>query len=391
MDNERMGRSPIGQLVPIEGEDAGHGKFACSAYLPAELPQDFTNLNSNTWAEIVRASESLARLDQCSKSLPDPGLLIYPSLIREAMASSALEGTHGILTEVLESRFISQDEQSAETMEIAAFIDAATSSFQQIRHRQLSIGLLCEIQKEMFKNSKKPPRDVGAIRTHQVSIGDESLPIEQRRFVPPPGDDRLKAGMDSLIQWINSPSDLTPVLRAALAHYQFESLHPFGDGNGRVGRLVIILQLMSYGTIGDATVTLSPWFYRNRARYQDELLSLSETGDWDAWILFVCQAIIDQCGRLITSADSLLLWVEETKDTLSSRNWSGIINKVVMNLVEWPKITVPWIAKTYEIKYASAKYIVAHLVEVGAIEEITGRTYGKIYAAPRVMAIVEET
>lgn len=391
MDNVLMGQSPIGQLVRIQGEDANHGKYDCSAYLPDDLPLDFATLNTNTWAEIVRASGALARLDQCSKSLPDPGLLIYPSLIREAMASSALEGTHGVLTEVLESRFISPNEQSPETMEIVAFIDAATSAFQQIRHRQISIGLLCDIQKEMFKNSKIQPRDVGAIRSHQVSIGDPSLPIEKSRFVPPPGDDRLRSGMDSLIDWVNSASDLTPVLRTALAHYQFETLHPFGDGNGRVGRLLIILQLMSYGSVGDATVTLSPWFYKNRGRYLDELLGLSATGDWDTWIAFVCQAIIDQSGRLIGSADSLLKWVEETKDTLSSRNWSGIINKVVMNLVEWPKITVPWIAKTYGIKYASGKYIVEHLVEVGAIEEITGRNYGKIYAAPKVMAIVEDT
>jgi len=390
MDNERLGQSPIGQIIPIQGEDARHGKYACFAYLPNALPPDLEQLTTNTWANIVRASESLARLDQCSKNLPDPGLLIYPSLFREALDSSALEGTHGNLTEVLESRFTSVDEQSPETMEIVAFIDAAKTAFAAIRHRQLSVGLLNDTQMEMFKSSKKQPQDVGAVRSHQVSIGNESDSIEDRRFVPPPGGDQLRAGMESLIEWINAPSDLAPVLRAAMAHYQFETLHPFGDGNGRVGRLLIILQLMTYGTIGDATVTLSPWFYKNRDRYENELLELSATGDWDSWIQFFCEAIIEQCGRLITSAERLAVWVTETKDTISRRKWSGVINDVITNLAEWPKVTVPWIAKKYSINYASAKYIVEHLIEVGAIEEVTGRSYGKVYAASKVIEIVDE-
>lgn len=391
MDNMRLGQSPIGQLVPIQGDDARHGKYACFAYLPWSLPADVEQLTSNTWSNVVRASESLARLDQCSKSLPDPGLLIYPSLFREALDSSALEGTHGNLTEVLEARFTTVDEQSPETMEILAFIDAAKTAFAAIRHRQLSVGLLNDTQMEMFKNSKIRPRDLGAIRSHQVSIGVESVSIEHRRFVPPPGDDRLVAGMESLIEWINAPSDLTPVLRAAMAHYQFEVLHPFGDGNGRVGRLLIILQLMSYGTIGDAIVTLSPWFYKNRDRYEHELLELSISGDWDSWVQFFCEAIIEQCGRLVNSAERLAAWVTETKDAISRRKWSGVINEVVTNLAEWPKITVPWIAKKYSINYASAKYIVEHLVEVGAIVEVTGRKYAKVYAAPKVMEVVDET
>jgi Fic family protein len=389
VDIDTLARSPLGQLVPIHGRDARRGEFAYFAYLPKPLP-DNVDLDSATWSYVVQAATALGRLDLACTKLRDPRLLIRPALWREALDTSALEGTHGGLQELLEAQLPSAQFLSPETVEIRAYERVALMAFALVKDREIGMGFLSELQRELLKDSRKPPRDLGAVRQDHVWIGGKDRPIDEARYVPPPADDRLRAGLDSWELWVRTRHPhLPPVLQAALAHYQFEALHPFGDGNGRIGRLIVVLQLLRSGSIQQPAVTVSPWFLKRRDEYQQQLLRVSLTGDWNPWVQFFCQAISDQCESLLARAQKLVDWLDEGSKTLLSRRWAGVIHKLLEDLVEWPVITIADTADRYGVTTVHAARMINHLVEIGVLKELTGKSYGRIFGATYVMETVD--
>jgi Fic family protein len=353
------------------------------------LPED-VDLESLSWRKVADASSALGRLDQALAQLADPKLLIRPALFREALDTSALEGTVGILRDLLEAQLPSPRYLSAETKEINAYVDVAMTAFGAVGQRRLSIGFLSEMQAQLFSESDDKPDDIGQSRRSQVWIGEKNRPIQEARFVPPPADDRLQSGLDAWERWVQDEhAHLAPVVLAAMAHYQFETLHPFGDGNGRLGRLVVVLQLLRSGMIQQPAITLSPWLLRHRAEYQEHLLGVSCTGNWNPWIQFFCEAIRAQCTALISGADDLLQWLSDSRRKLDERRYTGIIHRVLAGLIERPVTTISDTAARYEVSQVSATRMINHLVEVGILAEMTGRSYGRTFGAVDVMGIVE--
>ena len=389
MNEDRLSRSPVGQLVPVKGEDARHGRFAAFAFVASPLPDDVT-LTSATWTRVAEATAAISRLKQAYLQLPDPRLLIRPALWREALDTSALEGTQGVLRDLLEAQLPSTKFISLETREVRAFERMALHSFELVKSRPVSIGFLCDLQGELFQNAENPPQDVGRVRRHIVWIGQEDMPIDAARFVPAPPDDRLRAGLDQWEAWVRTEHPhFPPVLRMALAHYQFETLHPFGDGNGRVGRLVIILQALSCGALEHPALTVSPWLFRHRIEYQEQLLEMSCTGDWNPWVSLFCTAVREQCDLLIANAQKLVAWLEESRHKVDAKRWTGVIHKVLGDLIEWPVLTITDTAQKYKISVPHAMRTVNHLVEIGVLTELTGREYRRIFGAEYVMHTVE--
>lgn len=390
MDIDALAQSPVGQLVPLHGRDARHGEFAYFAYLPKPLPTDTEiDLTPSTWTAVAEAATALGKLDQACVRLADPRLLIRPALWREALDTSALEGTHGALQDLLEAQLPSAQFLSPETLEIRAYERVALQAFEAIRTRPISLGLLCELQGQLLEQSAGRPRDLGCVRQDAVWIGEEGRPIQEARFVPPPPDDRLHAGLNAWEQWVQADHDLPPILRAALAHYQFEALHPFGDGNGRIGRLVVVLQLLHADAIQQPAVTVSPWFLKRRDNYQQHLLNISCTGDWNPWVRFFCQAVREQCESLIRGADRLLNWVDESRRALHDRRWTGAIHNLLEELTQWPVTTIADTATRYKVTTVQAARMINHLVDIGVLTELTGRNYGRVFGAKYVMDTVE--
>jgi Fic family protein len=389
MDLDRIRNSPVGELVPITGRDARHGDFAYFAFLPNPLPDDL-HLQSRTWARVAEASMALGKLDQVCAQLPDPQLLIRPALYREALDTSALEGTVGLLRDLLEAQLPTARYLSQETIEINAYVAVATAAFKMIRERRISVGMLSELQARLFRDVADKPPVVGRPRQDIVWIGDKERPIEEARFVPPPPDDRLHSGLSLWEKWIQAEHPhLAPVVRAAIAHYQFEALHPFADGNGRLGRLVIVLQLLSSGTIREPAITLSPWLLRNRSDYQEGLLGVSCTGNWNPWVQFFCRAVEAQCTSLIAGAQRLLDWLSASRKKLDERRWTGTIHEMLGYLIEWPVTTITETANRYHLSQVGATNIIKHLTEVGILTEMTGKRYGRTFGALEVIDIVE--
>jgi Fic family protein len=277
----RLTESPIGRVIPIVGPDpVSHEIVEGEAYLPNPLPRDLT-LTTKTWTAVNTASAALARLDGAGRLIPSPGLLRRPTLRREAQSTSALEGTYAPFADVLAADRDDEQGMTAEIREVLNFERVAERAFAWPEDRPLTLGLLGELQRTLVHGTAGELSDAGGLRDRIVVVGRRGSSYADARFVPPPPGDQLRAGVEDLLNWLANPPPLPTVVHTAMVHYQFETLHPYSDGNGRLGRLLVIVQLLRGAAIREPLLVVSPWFEQRRDRYQDALLELSCDGNWD--------------------------------------------------------------------------------------------------------------
>lgn len=387
MDLEALRNSPIGTIVPIKGTDAKRGEYEYYAYSPEPLPES-VSLSSATWATVVEASTAIAKLDAAARHIPEPALLRRTTLKREAQSTSALEGTFAAFTDLLEADLGDGQQNTPEITEVRNYERAGEQAFEWVPERHITRGMLEALQGTLVRNTKAEALDAGRIRERQVVIGQGGS-ISDSRFIPPPNGDTLVNGVEALITWMNAPSPLPPIVRAALAHYQFETLHPFADGNGRIGRLLIVLQLMQYGALRDPVLIVSPWFEARRPQYQDALLRLSQTGDFDAWVQFFSTGLHAQANATAERIEALLDFQNRMRELAHQEKLRGVGARIAENLIGQPIVTPTWASKQYGVSYQAANNGIERLVSLGVLREMTGRTYGRLFAAGEVLDLIE--
>lgn len=388
-----FGNSMTGVLVPISGVDPTVGEWSHSAFVPAPLSEHAPPLTSATWMRVADARAALAALDGTARLLPHPQLLRRPSLQREAQSTSALEGTYEPLRAVLTA----DDESpgSVTMREVLNFVTIADVAFDWVSQgRRLSVSMLAELQRTLVRGTPSEGPWSGQIRTNQVVIGRRravaGLPVKAARFVPsPPGAD-LEANMHDLMTWMGSDHRATidPVVASALSHYQFETLHPFDDGNGRIGRLLIVLQLYANRTLSEPTLTVSPWFEERRHEYYDRLLAASCAGEWDPWVSFFAQGLEESA---VTTRRQMLRLVQvqsELREAVrASRLRADSARALVDYAVAHPSFTVRQVQRDLELSYGRANGLVAQLVGLGVLSE-TGEIYRRRFFAPAVLDVL---
>lgn len=390
VDLEAFAGSPAGILVPISGIDPRTGEqFEHKAFLPHPLPVATPNLSQQTWEVVSEATLALGRLDQAGHQVPNPGLLRRPSIRREAVSTSALEGTYAPFQDVLEADIEDlKDESSPAIREVLNYVRAAELALDSIADRPLTVGMLCELQRILVQGTAGESRDSGSVRTIQVVIGAEGARVEDARYVPPPPGDQLQAGLDDWEQWLVS-HEMNAVVAAALGHYQFEALHPFSDGNGRLGRLVVVLQLMRSGILHHGLLTLSPWLEQRRPQYQDHLLRVSQTGDFEPWVRFMAEALHARADAATAQVEQLLRFDQSMKELSRSYPLRGVAAAIAQDLIGRPFVTPTTASRLYDVSYQAANNAVARLVAAGVLREATGKRYGRVFYAPKVLAILE--
>lgn len=388
MDLRLLASSPVGKLVSIRGVDGRTGKtYDHKAFLPDPLPDDL-RLEQDTYRTVMEATAAVARLDEAACRLPNPSLLARPAIRREAVSTSALEGTYAAFTDVLEGEFLGEGDRTAAVAEVVNYVTAAEHAFAWIENYPISMGLLGDLQKTLVKGTRSETNDAGRVRTIQVCIGGGGG-VEAARFVPPPPGDQLQAGVEAWVAWINRDDKIPLLVKMALGHYQFETLHPFVDGNGRLGRLVCILQLRWRKELRVPVLNLSPWLEQHRTTYQDHLLRCSVTGQFDEWIRFFCQAVHAQSIRAIEKIDALNAWKEETVGLLKASGRRGVVLNIAGDLIGYPIITPTIAAQMQKVTYQAANTAIKHLVDVGVLRERTGRPYARLFAARDVLRIID--
>jgi Fic family protein len=368
MDLESLSRSPIGRLVPIAGTDGRTGqRYEYFAFLADPLPES-VDLSASTWKIVAQAEAALARLDQAARQVPNPALLRDPALRREAQSTSALEGTFAPFVEVLEPDLEERSQLSLAILEILNYVVAAQHAFAWIDERPLTAGLMGELQRILVQGTSGEHSDAGGLRDRQVFIGPQDTVIENARFVPAPHGDQLRAAFEEWINWVNREDlPLSPVVQAGLAHYQFETLHPYSDGNGRIGRLTIVLQLMRLNVLRDPILVVSPWFEARRADYQEALLGLSRTGDWNEWVAFFATGVGAAAQTTHERIDSLLTWQEQAVQIVRDGGASGLAERLAADLIGLPVLRAKQVALRYGVTHQGAMNALRRLAELGLL------------------------
>lgn len=389
MDVTLFSASPVGQLRPITGHDSYlDRRYDHFAFVPTALPATVP-LEPLTIKLMGEAERAVGRLDAAASRLPNPALLVRPALYREAVSTSALEGTYAPFHEVLEADYIEERKRSAEVKEVLNYVDAAERGLELIQARPICLNLIAELQAIIVKGTRGDGFDAGQLRAGQVYIGERKLGIERSRFVPPPAGDVLRDGVSDWEKWINADSHTPLLVKAALGHYQFETLHPFSDGNGRLGRLIVTLQLVDAAAMKYPVLNLSPWFEPRKDQYKDLLLAVSQTGHYDAWLQFFFTAVCAQADDAVGRIDDLMSVRAEFLDLLRTDGAKGVVLEIVEDLIGYPVITPSQAASLHQVTYPPAAKAIERLQRLGILKEITGRTYGRVFACERVMRIVD--
>ena len=289
----RLLTSPIGSCVPITGDDHRFGeRYETYAYVPHDLPVSL-GLPGEVWLQVTTAMTELGRLDAAASLIPNPTLVTRIATRREAIGTSALEGTYANLTDLLAAEELADESNEADipanVREVMNYTRAADAGYAWVQDRPVTLSLLSSLQSLIVKGTSSDGPEAGSIRQTQVFIGAQSRRVIDARFIPPPPGDRLRGLYEAWAGWLTDPtatSQIQLVARMALAHYQFETIHPYTDGNGRVGRLVAILQLLREGVLHVPVLSISTWLNDHATDYRDHLLEVSRTGDWAPWVGF---------------------------------------------------------------------------------------------------------
>ncbi|WP_207632138.1 Fic family protein [Occultella kanbiaonis] len=379
----------VGEIVPIQVDLPGSGeRIEHIAYIPLPLPDDIT-LSTRTYKLLAEADRAIGRLDAATDHLPRPELLIRPALYKEAVSTSALEGTYAPLFDVLEGDYIEEPRQTAEVREIRNYLKAAVDGVSLIASEPLRFNLVKRLQATLVAGTRGDGYSAGRLRTTHVFIGEHRSGIRGARFVPPPPGDRLRRGVDDWDKWINRQDDIPLLVRVAMAHYQFETLHPFTDGNGRIGRLTMVLQLISSKALRYPILNLSAYLEPNKEQYKDLLLQVSQTGEYDPWIQFFAQGVREQAERSRRRIEDLMACRDHMLESLKAQRAKGVVLELIDDLVGHPIITPSHAAALHGVTYPPANNAIARLIELGFLEEITGRSYGRVFACRRIMEIVD--
>ncbi|MCP4306395.1 MAG: Fic family protein [bacterium] len=357
--------------------------------MPAPLPQEI-GLSQTTWAAAIDAGHHLGRLDAIARELlPNPTLLARPTIRREAVSTSALEGTYAPVADVLSSEVDADRPRSQAVVEVLNFITATERGIEQLEELPVCLRMARELQGVLVAGTPSADWQAGQVRQTQVLIGPyKGCSIREAHFVPPPPGELLEEGLESWERWIHDADGLHPLVRIAIAHYQFEALHPFTDGNGRIGRLLAILQLIEFKILQEPLINLSPYFESRSERYRYLLREVSADGAWDEWITFFCEALSAQAQDAETRIRELLAWRDETLEMLKARKVKGVALDITTELIEFPSLTVKAEADAHNVSVQAANNAVSRLVEFGVLEEVTGKSYNRVFQAPAVLQIL---
>jgi Fic family protein len=390
VDVNKFKESPVGNLVRIRGTDGLKREYDHFSYVPHPLG-DEPELSNAAWRAVSRANRALGALDKASRQVPNPALIRMPMIRREAQSTSALEGTYAPLDRVLAVDDASDKPRSAELSEIMNYVEVADQAFDWVQAgRRITPGLMTELHRTLVRGTAADNLDAGAVRSVQVVIGSRGASIKDARFIPQPAGTELETAFRDLLEWINeAPSGgRDPIIAAALAHYQFETIHPFNDGNGRLGRLLIVLGFMRDAVVSEPLLSVSPWFEARRDIYQDQLASLSATGDWSAWVEFFAEGIAASAQETATLVDDLLDVSQKQMETLRKASATGVILDVAGSLLASPIVTKARLAKKFGKNYQTISNAVVKLQELGILDDYPYETSQNTYIASDIFNIL---
>ncbi len=360
------------------------------AFIPALLPPDPPiKYDEELQSLLSKADRDLARLDGITTVLPNPDLFIAMYVKKEALLSSQIEGTQASLEGVLEFEAdLTPKEDVNEIKEVINYIKALNYGMNRLNDLPMSLRLIREIHKNLLEGTRGANRNPGEFRIFQNFIGAPGASLNEAIFIPPPPDMVIPA-MEELERFFHSKDNIPPLVKIALIHAQFETIHPFLDGNGRVGRLLITFYLFWKEILSRPLLYLSFYLKKNRTEYYDLLMKVRTEGAWEEWIKFFLKGVSETSQEAANTAREII----KLKDDLITRLYENSVSsvyavKLIDLLFEKPVISTKDVVERLKVSMVTANELVRRFDKIGILKEITGKQRYKKYIFTAYVEII---
>ncbi len=383
MDIERFRAGSAGRLIQIPGAD--YWAFVPHP-LPPQLPFDIELVQA-----LSEADRALGTLAGLGRALPNPDMFVVPFIRREAVLSSRIEGTQADLSDLYayEASQIPLPGMPAlktivpDVREVSNYVSALEYGLKHLGEGTLNLDFIRALHARLMQDIPGPSEAPGTFRNNQNWIGTPGSPIKNAVYVPPPMGE-MHSALQAFDTYLHAaPEDYPPLVRLALIHYQFEAIHPFLDGNGRVGRLIVALLLYQWELLPQPLLYLSAYFERYRRDYYEGLLRVSRDGSWKEWVIFFLRGVTHQSRAGTRMAESLQTLRADYRRQIREgyKRVPGWIYGIVDLLFEMPYITSQKIHQRFEVTRTTANNTLNRLEEMGIVREVTGRQRSRVYVA----------
>lgn len=354
------------------------------AYVPGRAPRALT-LSSDVVDVLDEASNHLGILAGIGRRLPNPRLLIGPYLRREAVLSSRIEGTQTTMSDLYASE-LEQDQlvSAGDVQEVRNYVAAHELGLEKLDELPLSLRLIRLLHKRLMKGVRGRERHPGEFRTYQNWVGAPDG--RDASYVGPPVPEMLEL-LDDFERFLHD-GRLRPLVHAAVAHYQFEAIHPFGDGNGRVGRLLIPIFLAERGLLPQPLLYLSAYFERTRSDYYETLMRVSTHGDWDRWLRYFLRGVQTQAEEAAELADRLLAMHARYREELQAAHATSNALALIDLLFRNPLVSARRVQTELGVSGPTARKTIRTLEDAGILREVSGRSWGRVYRAEEIYSVV---
>lgn len=356
------------------------GEMAYQSFRPAPLPPNPPiALSGELVAKLVDANKKLAALDGLSARIPNMDLFVSMYVRKEALLSSQIEGTQCTLDDILNP--LMEENTNRNVSDVVNYIKATEFALNRLHSLPLCNRLIKETHAVLMEGVRGQEKSPGEFRYSQNWIGGQGSTIRNARYIPPNPED-MQTAMSDLEKYMNGDDSLDPLIQAALIHYQFETTHPFLDGNGRVGRLLITLFLMEKGILSHPALYISYFLKMNRIEYYDRMTQVRKTGDYEQWVMFFLQALSDSAGDAIQTIDALTVLHNQSVAKLgafSKRQQTNLL-KLFAYIETNPIIDVQKTAAALGLSYNTVSKMVTILVDEGILRQTDKAGKAKIYS-----------
>jgi len=352
------------------------------AFIPAPLPPEPPiAMDDELQTLLSTADRALGRLDGSIQTLPDSNLFVLMYVRKEAVLSSQIEGTHSSLNDLLRAEAqIFDPDRPVDVQEVSNYVAALNYGLERLDELPVSIRLIREIHERLLRGVRGAHLQPGELRQSQNWIGPAGATLINATYIPPPPHEVPNA-LSELELFIHSEASMPALIRIGLTHAQFETIHPFLDGNGRVGRLLITFLLCQQGILQSPVLYLSHFLKANRAEYYDHLQRIRNEGAWESWVKFFLRGVADVSREATETARSIVDLREADRKTIIDElgRVAGNALKVHELLFKFPLVSVNPVADLLGVSFTSANRLIDRLVDIGIINEVTGNARNRVF------------
>ena len=365
------------------------GEATYQSFKPNPLPpMPEIEMDAELVKLLVDANKQLVKLDTASQLISNADLFISMYIRKEALISSQIEGTQCTLDDVLDPEV--ETNVNFDVSDVINYVKATQYALKRLERLPLCCRLIREIHEVLMENVRGQDKTPGEFRHSQNWIGPANCSLKDARYIPPNVED-MQDAMSDLEKYINENTDYDPLIRVALIHYQFETIHPFLDGNGRIGRLLILLYLMEQGLLAKPVIYISYFLKKNQVEYYDRISEVRRSGNFEQWIRFFLEAVSKAASDSLEAIHQLSALHDTNIEKLPKTTRSKDNLRAVFDYIEqYPIIDIKRTAKELDISYNTAASAVKKLVELGILQETTNAARNRVFAYEEYLEILRK-